>query len=295
MNSKPSMPAPPLRFTEHFSLLTADYDVALCDVWGVLHNSLVAFPDACETLARFRRQGGCVVLITNAPRPGEVVVQLLDKLKVPRAAFDAIVSSGDVTRSLIAERRAARIFHIGPRRDLPMFEQLDVQTAALEDADYVVCSGLFDDTAETPQDYAPLIERLRERGLLMICANPDIVVERGDELVYCAGAIAELYAAAGGEVLYAGKPYRPIYEQALGAAAKMRGRAVDKRRILAIGDSVRTDVKGAAAFGIDALFISGGIHAEEVGGREEPDPAALAKVFAAAGLYPKWLMRRLTW
>jgi HAD superfamily hydrolase (TIGR01459 family) len=289
------MRAAPPRFTEHFSSLAADYDVALCDVWGVVHNSIVAFPDACEALVRFRRQGGCVVLITNAPRPGDVVVQLLDKLKVPRTAYDAIVSSGDVSQSLIAERAGARIFHIGPQRDLPMFEGLHVRTTALEQADYVVCSGLFDDTVETPQDYADLIERLRERRLLMICANPDIVVERGEQLVYCAGAVAELYAAAGGEVLYAGKPYRPIYEQALAAATKALGRAADKRRVLAIGDSIRTDVRGAAAFGIDGLFISGGIHAEELGGREDPDPAALAEVFAAAGLYPKWVMRRLIW
>jgi HAD superfamily hydrolase (TIGR01459 family) len=289
------MRAAPPRFTEHFSSLAADYDVALCDVWGVVHNSIVAFPDACEALVRFRRQGGCVVLITNAPRPGDVVVQLLDKLKVPRTAYDAIVSSGDVSQSLIAERAGARIFHIGPQRDLPMFEGLHVRTTALEQADYVVCSGLFDDTVETPQDYADLIERLRERRLLMVCANPDIVVERGEQLVYCAGAVAELYAAAGGEVLYAGKPYRPIYEQALAAAAKARGRAADKGRVLAIGDSIRTDVRGAAAFGIDGLFISGGIHAEELGGREDPDPAALAEVFAAAGLYPKWVMRRLIW
>ncbi len=289
------MRAAPPRFTEHFSSLAADYDVALCDVWGVVHNSIMAFPEACEALVRFRRQSGCVVLITNAPRPGHVVVRLLDKLKVPHAAYDAIVSSGDVSQSLIAQRAGARIFHIGPQRDLPMFESLDVRTTTLEQADYVVCSGLFDDTVETPQDYADLIERLHQRRLLMICANPDIVVERGEQLVYCAGAIAELYAAAGGEVLYAGKPYRPIYEQALAAAAKARGRAAEKRRVLAIGDSVRTDVRGAAAFGIDGLFISGGIHAEELGGRENPDPAALADVFAAAGLYPKWMMRRLIW
>jgi HAD superfamily hydrolase (TIGR01459 family) len=289
------MPAPAPSFTDHFASLAAGYDVVLCDVWGVLHNSIVAFPDVCETLARFRRQGGCVVLITNAPRPGQVVVRLLDELKVPREAYDAIVSSGDVTHSLMAERPGAGIFHIGPPRDLPMFEGLDVHATELEQADYVVCSGLFDDTVETPQDYAPLIKRLRERRLPMICANPDIVVERGEQLVYCAGAVAELYAAAGGEVLYAGKPYRPIYEEALAAAAKACGRAADKARVLAIGDSVRTDVKGAAAFGLDALFISGGIHAEELGGREDPDPGALADVFAAAGLYPKWVMRRLTW
>jgi HAD superfamily hydrolase (TIGR01459 family) len=136
---------------------------------------------------------------------------------------------------------------------------------------------------------------MRERGLAMVCANPDIVVERGDKLVYCAGAIADLYAAAGGNVLYAGKPYRPIYEQALALARSLRGRAAEQPRLLAIGDSVRTDLKGAAAFGIDCLFVTGGIHAEELGGRDRPDAVALGEVFAAAGLAPKAVMQRLVW
>jgi len=129
----------------------------------------------------------------------------------------------------------------------------------------------------------------------MICANPDIVVERGHELVYCAGAIADLYAAAGGEVIYAGKPYRPIYDQALAIAAAARGKPAAPDRVLAIGDSVRTDLKGAAAFGIDCLFVTAGIHAEELGAREDPDAGALGDIFAASGLYPKAVMRRLVW
>jgi HAD superfamily hydrolase (TIGR01459 family) len=167
--------------------------------------------------------------------------------------------------------------------------------APLESAHYTVCSGLNDDTVEAPQDYQDLIERMRERALPMICANPDIVVERGDQLVYCAGAIADLYAAAGGEVIYAGKPHRPIYEQALGLAEKARGVPTQRHRVLAIGDSVRTDLKGAAAFGIDCLFVTAGIHAEELGGRDNPDPSVLTQIFAAAGLFPKAVMHRLVW
>ncbi len=232
----------------------------------------------------------------NAPRPGEVVARLtLDRLGVPRAAYDGIVSSGDVTHALIAARAGQRVFHVGPKRDLPIFEGLDAPVAPLESADYVVCSGLIDDTVETPQDYHELIERMRARALPMICANPDVVVERGDTLVYCAGAIADLYHAAGGEVIYAGKPYRPIYEQALAIAQAARGGEVEHHRVLAIGDSVRTDLKGAAAFGVDCLFVTAGIHAEELGNREEPDDAALSKIFAAAGLFPKAVMPRLEW
>jgi HAD superfamily hydrolase (TIGR01459 family) len=282
-------------FTSHFSTLAPAYDVVLCDVWGVVHNSVVAFADACDALTRFRQQGGSVVLITNAPRPSAVVMTILDELKVPRAAYDAIVSSGDVTRAVIAARAGKRVFHVGPERDVPMFEGLDTPLVDVASADYVVCSGLFDDTTETPQDYAALIATMRERELPMVCANPDVVVERGETLVYCAGAIADAYAAAGGSVLYAGKPYRPIYEQALAVAQRARGRATDPARLLAIGDSVRTDLQGAAAFGIDCLFVTGGIHAEELGSRDRPNAAALGDIFAAAGLAPKAVMQRLVW
>jgi HAD superfamily hydrolase (TIGR01459 family) len=283
-------------FIAHFATLAGDYDVALCDVWGVVHNGVVAAPEACDALTRFRERGGTVVLITNAPRPGERVARtILDRLGVPSAAYDGIISSGDVTRALIAARAGARIFHIGPERDLPLFDGLDSPMAPLERADYVVCSGLLDDTVETPRDYEELVARMHARALPMICANPDVVVERGDKLVYCAGAIADLYAAAGGDVVYAGKPYRPIYEQALRLAEAARGQRVQQHRLLAIGDSVRTDLKGAAAFGIDALFVTAGIHAEELGDRSDPDAATLSGIFAAAGVAPKAVMHRLSW
>src|SRR6516165_9289069 len=258
-------------FTRHFSALAPRYDVVLCDVWGVVHNGARATVESCDALARYRQQGGMVILITNAPRPG------------------------GVAHAMVAARAGQRVFHVGPARDVPIFAGLDVSVGPLESADFVVCSGLFDDTIETLQDYNDLIAAMRERHLPMVCANPDVVVERGEQLVYCAGAIADLYAAAGGEVLYAGKPYRPIYEQALETAAHRLGRAADRRRVLAIGDSVRTDLKGAAAFGIDCLFVTAGIHAEELGGRENPDPSTLAEIFAAAGLFPKMVMRQLVW
>jgi HAD superfamily hydrolase (TIGR01459 family) len=289
------MPPAPHPFTLHFSTLAGAYDVVLCDVWGVVHNGVAATPQSCDALARFRGMGGTVVLITNAPRPGDVVKGFLDNLKVPRAAYDGIVSSGDVTRAVMAGRAGQSIFHIGPERDLPIFAGLDAPVVGVASADYVVCSGLTDDTVETPEDYDPLIAAMRARGLTMVCANPDIVVERGEHLVYCAGAIADRYAAAGGEVIYAGKPYRPIYEQSLARAQRLRGQATDCGRVLAIGDSVRTDLKGAAGFGLDCLFVTAGIHAGELGGRESPDATALGDIFAAAGLYPKAVMRRLEW
>ncbi len=288
-----STSAPP--FTPHFSTLAPGYDLVLCDVWGVVHNGVAAFADAGVALTRFRDHGGTVILITNAPRPADFVTKLLDRFGVPRAAYDAIVTSGDVTRTLIAARAGQHVFHIGPARDVPIFDGLDAPLTSVEHADYVVCSGLFDDTVETPHDYADLVATLRARGLTMLCANPDVVVERGDQLVYCAGAIADLYAAAGGEVIYAGKPYRPIYQQALDTARTLRGGGSGRERVLAIGDSVRTDLEGAAAFGIDCLFVTGGIHAGELGERHAPDAAALAEIFAAAGRMPKAVTPRLVW
>jgi HAD superfamily hydrolase (TIGR01459 family) len=281
--------------TERFSALAADYDVVLSDVWGVIHNGVAAFPDACEALGRFRGKGGSVVLITNAPRPGEVVVRLLDRLRVPRQAYDAIVSSGDVTRAVMAERPGKAVFHIGPQRDLPIFEGLGLRFVPLEQADYVVCTGLADDEVETPEHYRDLLTQLRARGLFMLCGNPDLVVERGDKLVYCAGALADLYGALGGEVLYAGKPHRPIYDRALERIAQRRGRPTPLARVLAIGDSVRTDLKGAHGLGVDCLFVTAGIHAEELGDRHDPDLAALGKIFAGVGIAPKAVTRRLVW
>ena len=282
-------------FIERFSSLAPNYDAVLCDVWGVVHNGLAAFPEACEALTRFRADGGGVVLITNAPRPGKVVMQLLDKFGVPRKAYDDIVSSGDVTRTVMAARTDKQVFHIGPERDLPIFDGLGVRFVSFEIADYVVCTGLSDDEIETPENYRELFGALRARNLFMLCANPDVVVERGEKLVYCAGALADLYGELGGEVLYAGKPHRPIYAQAIERIATLRGTSPPLSRVLAIGDSVRTDLKGATAFGVDCLFVTAGIHAEELGGRNNPNAAAIAQIFRDAGMAPKAVMHRLKW
>jgi HAD superfamily hydrolase (TIGR01459 family) len=284
-----------IAFSSHFSTVAPRYDVLLSDVWGVVHNGVAATVGACDALRQFRAQGGTVVLITNAPRPGEFVQKFIDNLRVPHESYDAIVSSGDVTRALILARAGEPVAHIGPERDLPIFEGINASVVPIERADYVVCSGLYDDTTEGPDDYEDIIVTMLARKLPMICANPDIVVERGDHLVYCAGAIADRYAARGGDVIYAGKPYRPIYEQAMAAAHKARGQDTAHSRILAIGDSVRTDLKGAAAFGIDCLFVTAGIHAEELGGRDNPDTSALSAMFKDAQVAPKLVMRQLVW
>ena len=279
----------------HFSAIAPDYDVLLCDVWGVLHNGIAAFADTCDALMRARARGAVVVLITNAPRPREVVEGQLRHFHVPSETYDAIVSSGDVTRSVVEARHGKSLYFLGPERDRPVFSGLNVKFASLETADYVVCTGLLDDDTETPEDYRDRLEVMLSRKLFMVCGNPDVVVERGDRLVYCAGAIADLYATMGGEVLYAGKPYRPIYDMALKRAEAAAGREAPLSRVLAVGDSLRTDMRGARTIGVDFLFVTAGIHAEELGGRDKPDPAALASAFVAAGDVPKAVMRRLVW
>jgi HAD superfamily hydrolase (TIGR01459 family) len=283
-------------FLERIEPLARGYDVLLCDIWGVVHNGIAAFPDACAALTRFRQGGSTVVLVTNAPRASDSVRRILDRMNVAHEVYDAIVSSGDVTRGIVAKRAGQRVFHLGPERDHSIFTGLEVKFAPLESADYVVCSGLFDDTIETPDSYRDMLAAMRERALFMVCANPDVVVERGDTLVYCAGALADAYAALGGDVLYCGKPHAPIYDMALSTAAALRGgRIPAPDRVLAIGDSVRTDLKGAAAFGLDVMFVTSGLHAEHYGSREAPDLQALNKVFADAGVAPKAVMTALKW
>jgi len=288
------MPETPA-LTDHFSTLASRYDAVLCDVWGVVHNGVRAHADACDALARFRAGGGTAILISNAPRPREWVVRSLDRLAVPREAYDGLVTSGDVTRAFLTGHPGETVFLIGPERDHTIFDGLPIKFGALEAADYCVCTGLYEDERETPDDYADILARLRARNLFMVCANPDLVVERGDRLVHCAGAIADRYAHLGGEVLYAGKPHPPIYQEAFAQIAAIRGKEVPCARVLAIGDSVRTDLTGATQAGIDCLFVTAGIHAEELGGRHAPDTNALAVIFADAGAAPKAVMHRLVW
>ncbi|MCD6072771.1 MAG: family hydrolase, partial [Microvirga sp.] len=218
------------------------YDLILCDVWGVLHNGVKAYEAASDALTRFRAKGGRVVLVSNAPRPGASVGTQLDGFQVPRSAYDAIVTSGDLTRLAIEERIDRIVHHIGPPRDMPIYKGLDVRFGSIAEADYVVCSGFDNDEEETVEDYRPQLEAMRQRNLLMVCANPDLVVERGHMILPCAGTIALAYEEMGGEVFYAGKPHGPVYERALAVAADLAGHPIPKERVLAVGDAIRTDI-----------------------------------------------------
>ena len=271
-------------------------------MWGVVHNGVELFPQAAEALGRFRARGGTVVLITNAPRPAGPIIRQLDELGAPRDAYDAIVTSGDVTLALMAERGAAPVHHIGPARNLSLFEELAATTSLvpprvhLADAAYVLCTGLFDDEAETPEDYDAAFAEMAAREMPMVCANPDLVVHRGERLLPCAGALATRFESMGGSVIYAGKPHPPIYAQALGLAARARGEPVDRARVLAIGDAIRTDIAGAARLGIDTLFVTNGIHRDEFAHPELGLDLVRYRRFAAEAAHrPRVAILELVW
>lgn len=283
-------PTPPM--IETLDQMTDRYKVILSDVWGVVHNGERAFPDSCAALRRARERGLAVILITNSPRPRSEVEAQMAMLGVPAGTYDGIVTSGDVTRGLIQEG-PRRIFHLGAERDVTLYEGLDVELVEEFEADGVVCTGYFDDETDTPEDYAELLRRLRARNLPFICANPDIVVERGERLIWCAGALARDYQQLGGRTLIAGKPYRPIYRAALEMAEELSGGDIHERDVLAIGDGIMTDVKGAEQNGIDILYVSAGIHAREYGEPHRPDVERLGTFFAKHGQHPVAFIPRL--
>jgi len=285
----------PARALAGFSEIAGTYDAALCDLWGVAHNGVAAYPSAVAALAAYRKAGGKVVFITNAPRPSAPIIDLLDELGVTRDSYDAIVSSGDATRSMIAEYAGKVVHHVGPpTADDSLYEGLGVTRGPAEEAEVVVVTDLDTDD-DTPDMYNARIDLWLKRGLPMICANPDRVVEHGDRLIYCGGALGDLYEARGGKVRMAGKPYRPIYDEALRLAELAAGKKLDKSRIVAIGDSVRTDAMGASQFGIDLLFVTGSIHAGELDAFGNVDPQAVADLVAPSGAAIAGFMPRLGW
>ncbi len=276
------------------SAIAASYAAVLCDVWGVVHNGLVPFADAVTALTTFRDGGRPVVLITNAPRPTGPVLDQLDEIGVAREAYDAVVTSGDVARFILDEHRGARVIHIGPDRDLSLYDGLDLTLADAAEATIACCTGLVDDETETVEDYVPLLRELAARGVAMICPNPDLVVERGTTLLPCAGAVALRYEELGGRVLMAGKPYPAIYDMALARIAAIAGGPVATASVLAIGDGLPTDVRGANEAGLDVLFITAGIHRGSYGSASE-EIAGVRSLLRQRGMSARAFMPRLGW
>jgi HAD superfamily hydrolase (TIGR01459 family) len=292
------------RLVRGLAELASGYKVILSDVWGVVHNGLIAFKKAAEALGRFRAGGGKVVLMTNSPNPSRFVEAQLAQLGITRKSYDAIVSSGDVTVSLLVERAGAGLFHLGPPDETALFEEAWAlsgkapRLVPLNQANFVLCTGLADPWRETPTDYDPILAAMRARNLELICANPDIVVEDGGRSFYCAGAIAERYAGVGGKVIQAGKPFAPIFARALEVAWGPDSKIIERARVLVIGDALRTDIKGAHDQGFDSLFVTSGIHRKELHGPAQGtglDAAAFRHFMEAADFAPTAAIPELVW
>ncbi|SOB91196.1 HAD superfamily hydrolase (TIGR01459 family) [Rhodobacter sp. JA431] len=277
------------------------YDAVFCDLWGCLHNGVRPFPAAVEALTTFRARGGAVMLLTNAPRPAKFVGEQLDRMGVPRAVYDGIVSSGDAAQdAMFAGAVGQKVWHLGPSKDDGFFEEVPaawagramIERVDFDEAEGIVCTGPFDEVNEVPEDYRARFLAAKTRGLPMLCANPDVVVDMGDKRIYCAGALAALYEEMGGKTLYFGKPHPPIYDLARRRLTELR--EVDDSRILAIGDGINTDVAGAMGEGIDVLFITGGLAAEQFGpDQENPDPDLLGGWLGARQQDPQYTVGKL--
>lgn len=282
------------RIIETLADISDQYDAVFCDLWGCVHDGINAFATAVEALRIFKSQGGTVLLLTNAPRPRASVALQLDHIGVPRDCWDVIATSGDSARSaMLTGAVGSKVWHIGEPHDAPFFapmglvrDALDIIQVPLEEAEGIVCTGPFDPKAD-PADMRPQFLLAKSRGLKLLCANPDIVVDRGESREWCAGALAQLYTEMGGESLYFGKPHPPIYDLARRRLVQM-GKPTPDDRILAIGDGIVTDVPGGIGENIDTLFITGGLAREETGTEYQPDPNKLARFLTDAQLEPTY-------
>ena len=283
------------RIIRSLAELGGAYEALLCDLWGCYHDGIRPYPAAIAALRAFRRGGGLVVLLTNAPRPAESVRRFLDGMGAPEDSYDGILSSGSACQRAIASGAHGRSFHyVGPERDLHMLTDLGLGDEALDRAGAILCTGLRDDRTETPADYYEEMAAWHERGLPLLCANPDLVVDRGNERIYCAGALALAYEQAGGPVVWFGKPHRATYEQALALLAELAGRAISPAKVLAVGDGIRTDVRGGLDAGLDVLFVTGGLAASDLGtDPEHAEPAKLDAYLAEHGVAPQYAIGRL--
>ncbi|KAB7610446.1 TIGR01459 family HAD-type hydrolase [Amylibacter sp. SFDW26] len=288
---------------ENLSEVSAQYDAVLCDLWGCLHNGIKPFEAAVTALETFRDAGKIVHLLTNSPRPAHSVYTQLDEIGVPRDLYQGITASGDASRAALASGAyGKKVYHVGPGRDEAFFQGvstedfyqgIDVERVSLKEAEGLVCTGLFDDSTETPDDYRALFLEGKTRGLKMLCANPDIQVDRGDKRIYCAGAIAQAYNDMGGEAHNFGKPHPPIYTLAYQRLADIAGHKIAPQHILCIGDGINTDIRGAIGEDLDSLFITGGLAATETGTDGQPDPAKLDSFLANVQLTPTYSMGHL--
>jgi HAD superfamily hydrolase (TIGR01459 family) len=288
---------------DNFAQISDQYEAALVDLWGCLHNGVKPFAAAVAALEAFRDNGGTVLLLTNSPRPSSSVYLQLDEIGVARDLYQACASSGDAARAALASGAyGKKVYALGPDRDAVFYEGfdhedfyqgIDIERVPLDQAEGVVCTGLFDDTVDTPEDYRALFLNAKNRGLKMLCANPDIMVDRGDKRIYCAGALAQAYSEMGGEAHYFGKPHPPIYDLAYRRLVQATGRESAPKKIIGIGDGINTDIRGAIGEDIDSLFVTGGLAASETATDGQPDPDKLTAFLEKAQLTPTYSIGHL--
>jgi HAD superfamily hydrolase (TIGR01459 family) len=276
-----------------FADIAENYDALIVDIWGVLHDGQAPFKGVDAALLNYREQGGKVLLLSNAPRPGASTIRGLEAIGNRRDGFDDILTSGDAIRALMNDmgREGKKICHIGPQKDADLITNLEVKFVDEDAADAILFSGPYDDTTETPDDYSDMLARFKARNLPLLCPNPDRTVQFGGRMIYCAGAVAEAYENIGGEVVWVGKPYPMVYARACAMLSDMTG--LEDPRLLAIGDGPKTDMLGAAAAGIDALFIGGGL--ASASGADIENPEAIAAILAEENTVARYAMRHLVW
>ncbi|MBO6790430.1 MAG: TIGR01459 family HAD-type hydrolase [Dinoroseobacter sp.] len=288
-----------MQIIERLDQIDANYDALLVDLWGCLHNGVAPFPSAVAALQSFRARGGAVCLLTNAPRSRQEVEKHLNAMGLPEDCWDTIATSGDSARvAMYSGAVGQKIWFIGEPGDEPFFERMalmenapEITRVPLKDAEGIICTGPFDRTAD-PNEMRPQFLMAKQMGLKLLCANPDIVVDRGERREWCAGALAALYSEMGGESLYFGKPHPPVYDLARRRLAEV-GKPADPSRTLAIGDGIATDIQGALGEDIDSLFITGGLAASETGTIEQPDLKKLDAFLAGQLVTPTFSIGRL--
>ena len=279
---------------EALSDVSQNYEALFVDLWGCVHNGVAAYPAACAALQAYRKAGGIVVLVTNSPRTRVEVAKQLVTFGVPDDAWDTIATSGDSARAAMFQGTVGnKVYFIGSEEEKTFFEPLhlikdpvEVTCVPLEEAEGIVCTGPFDASAD-PAEMRPQFLYAKQKGLKLLCANPDIVVDRGHRREWCAGALAALYTEMGGESLYFGKPHPPIYDLARRRLHEIAPEIGDSA-ILAIGDGVRTDIQGAQGEDIDSLFITGGLAAEETRTESQPHAEALLEFLEREGMAPTY-------
>ena len=272
---------------KNFQDIADNYDALICDVWGVIHNGRELFEGVNDCLVKFRSKQKPVVLLSNAPRPSKYIERMLNQLGLDRKSFNEIVTSGDMTMSVLNESHyGSKCYHIGPDRDLNIFDGVNVSRVSFDEADFLFVTGLFDDETEDENSYSSILDEAKKRNLKLICANPDIVVQRGEKLIPCAGAIAKKYEEIGGKAINIGKPFSPIFDKAVNLIKGINEN--QNPRIIVIGDGLETDIKGANILKMDSLLVLGGLFASE-------SERNIIEVLKKKNIFPSYYTEELKW